>query len=129
MPGFNGMGISVFVELDVRLYHFLHEPCTVMAAPPGLGTGDNGLFKGIVHGNSKGGVFDFFFQGSGNFDGVRVQYQPRVRRPPQQGLLLGKPGEDTVLIGKQEPFCAEVSSNTEETVGSCKPGRRKFDPF
>jgi hypothetical protein len=56
---------------------------------------------------------------------VGEQHGARIRRPPENGLIVVVPRKDPVSIGFEQPLRIEITSYREETVGGCPINRGK----
>ncbi len=59
-------------------------------------------------------------------DGGRQQDGAGIGRPPQDGVTLVVPREDTALVGGDQPFCGQITAEREQPVwmaqGACGVG-------
>ena len=71
------------------------------------------------------GVAYGFFQAAAEFEILWIEDASRVRGPPHDGLIIGKPGKDAALIGVQQALSRQVAAKTQQTVGlpKCRVNR------
>ncbi len=113
------------VKLDIGIPHSLRDPGASILLSVHFGAGLYDSHKIRVH---SYGVYAFAHglpETPGNLQLFREQYEPGVRAPPQDGLVLVVPGEDAHGIGKQQPPGREVAPYGQQAVGLRKFRRRK----
>jgi len=58
---------------------------------------------------------------------VWEQYGARIRRPPQDGLVIVVPGENAVAVRFEETLWAEISANSQQSFGGGPIDRRETE--
>src|SRR5215468_9713609 len=110
------MGISQAVELDISLLHLIGNPGTVLSFARHRRAGPDDLFKRTIKGDLKDSFLEGLTKTPRNLEIFEIQYQPRVRRQPKNGLVVRVPGKYSQAIGLEQSLLGQVPADSEQSA-------------
>jgi hypothetical protein len=96
--------------------HLRHDPGAVRAVAGRFRAVGDDLLEGRVQGETKTPLAQDALQTPGHMDARRLEDEPRIRTPPQDGRILGVPGENALGVGHEQPLGRQVPPDGQETV-------------
>ena len=100
LPCFHGMGVAEFVQACVGIQHFTRDPSSsfgmLRASPCALfhDSSKARIERDGEHSRAKASL-----EAARDMEFVRKQHGARIRRPPENGLIVVIPGKDALSIG------------------------------
>ena len=132
LPCLDGMSVAEFVQTYIGVEHVTRDPRSSLgilrARPCALfhDTPKAGIERDGKHVRAKPSL-----EAVRDMELVRKQDGARIRRPPEDGLIVVVPGKDAMPIGFEQPLRTEIASYREETFRGCPINRwkTKFVPI
>lgn len=113
---FDRMGVTAVVQGGIGGAHGRCDPgAGGVRARPRAG-GDDGFERGVER-ERESTVAQALGEAARDVHVGRREHGTRCRRPPQDRLAVGVPGEDAAAVGLEQARRAEVAANREEAVG------------